>query len=113
MLNAPELANFFEQRSTEYNRASTTGTWDEAFASMEYYDVYGQAGCSQCQVAKHLLDKHGYEYTYHDLTGDAGTKEDLMECTGARSMPMIFKDGDFLGSVFDLKAHLESLHPNL
>ncbi len=32
MLNATEHANFFEQRATEYSRAATAGTWDEAFA---------------------------------------------------------------------------------
>jgi ribonucleoside-diphosphate reductase beta chain len=32
MLNAPEHTNFFENRSTEYSKASTVGTWEEAFA---------------------------------------------------------------------------------
>jgi ribonucleoside-diphosphate reductase beta chain len=32
MLNAVEHANFFENRATEYSRASTAGTWDEAFS---------------------------------------------------------------------------------
>jgi ribonucleoside-diphosphate reductase beta chain len=32
MLNAVEHTNFFENRSTEYSRASTTGSWDEAFS---------------------------------------------------------------------------------
>jgi ribonucleoside-diphosphate reductase beta chain len=32
MLNAVEHTNFFENRSTEYSRASTAGTWEEAFA---------------------------------------------------------------------------------
>jgi ribonucleoside-diphosphate reductase beta chain len=27
-----EHANFFENRATEYSKASTTGTWEEAFA---------------------------------------------------------------------------------
>jgi len=31
MLNAVEHANFFENRSTEYSRASTSGSWEEAF----------------------------------------------------------------------------------
>ena len=31
MLNAVEHANFFENRSTEYSRASTIGSWEEAF----------------------------------------------------------------------------------
>ena len=34
MLNAVEHVNFFENRSTEYSKASTTGTWDEAFEGM-------------------------------------------------------------------------------
>jgi len=33
MLNAVEHANFFENRSTEYSRASTTGSWEEAFSA--------------------------------------------------------------------------------
>ena len=32
MLNAVEHANFFENRATEYSRASTQGSWEEAFA---------------------------------------------------------------------------------
>ena len=31
MLNGIEHTNFFENRATEYSKASTTGTWDEAF----------------------------------------------------------------------------------
>ena len=32
MLNSLEHANFFESRATEYSRAATQGTWDEAFS---------------------------------------------------------------------------------
>lgn len=32
MLNAVEHANFFENRATEYSRAATQGSWEEAFA---------------------------------------------------------------------------------
>lgn len=32
MLNGVEHANFFENRVTEYTKAATQGTWDEAFA---------------------------------------------------------------------------------
>ncbi len=31
MLNAVEHANFFENRATEYSKAATQGTWDDAF----------------------------------------------------------------------------------
>jgi ribonucleoside-diphosphate reductase beta chain len=36
MLNAVEHTNFFENRATEYSRASTTGTWEEAFAGQVF-----------------------------------------------------------------------------
>jgi ribonucleoside-diphosphate reductase beta chain len=32
MLNAVEHTNFFENRATEYSKASTTGSWEEAFS---------------------------------------------------------------------------------
>ena len=32
ILNAVEHTNFFENRATEYSKAATQGTWDEAFA---------------------------------------------------------------------------------
>ncbi|MFV9991921.1 MAG: ribonucleotide-diphosphate reductase subunit beta, partial [Candidatus Midichloria sp.] len=32
ILNAPEHTNFFENRVTEYAKAATKGTWEEAFA---------------------------------------------------------------------------------
>ena len=39
MLNAVEHANFFENRSTEYSRASTTGSWEDAFADFVSADL--------------------------------------------------------------------------
>ena len=32
MLNGVEHVNFFENRATEYSKAATRGTWEEAFA---------------------------------------------------------------------------------
>lgn len=34
ILNGIEHTNFFENRATEYSRASTTGSWDDAFADL-------------------------------------------------------------------------------
>ena len=41
MLNGVEHANFFEARATEYSKAATQGTWEEAF---EASDATRQAG---------------------------------------------------------------------
>jgi ribonucleoside-diphosphate reductase beta chain len=35
MLNSVEHANFFENRVTEYSKASTTGSWEDVFADMD------------------------------------------------------------------------------
>lgn len=38
ILNAPEHANFFENRVTEYAKSATKGTWDEAFSEFKGKD---------------------------------------------------------------------------
>ena len=43
MLNAVEHANFFENRATEYSKASTTGTWEDAFDSPQSDPMAGIA----------------------------------------------------------------------
>ena len=37
MLNGVEHTNFFENRATEYSKASTKGTWEEAFHNINDY----------------------------------------------------------------------------
>ena len=46
MLNAVEHANFFENRATEYSRASTQGSWEEAFADSVFETVQPQGALS-------------------------------------------------------------------
>jgi len=35
ILNGVEHTNFFENRVTEYSKASTTGTWEDVFAQID------------------------------------------------------------------------------
>ena len=35
ILNGVEHTNFFENRVTEYSKASTTGTWEDVFAEID------------------------------------------------------------------------------
>lgn len=42
MLNGAEHANFFESRATEYARAATEGTWEDAFAEDVFSGNYGK-----------------------------------------------------------------------
>ena len=42
MLNGAEHTNFFENRATEYSRASTEGNWEEAFEGDIFSGNYGK-----------------------------------------------------------------------
>ena len=42
MLNGAEHTNFFENRATEYSKASTQGTWEEVFANDVFAGNYGK-----------------------------------------------------------------------
>lgn len=108
VLNAPEFVNFFEQRSTEYSRGATVGTWEEAFADLDgepeaHYTIYGQVNCSFCVQSKILLDMKGVVYNYIDITDDVAKKHDLYEQYQIRSMPVIFKNEKYLGGFMQLQ----------
>jgi ribonucleoside-diphosphate reductase beta chain len=42
MLNGAEHTNFFENRSTEYSKASTQGSWEEVFDDSVFSGTYGR-----------------------------------------------------------------------
>ncbi|PZQ47237.1 MAG: ribonucleotide-diphosphate reductase subunit beta [Micavibrio aeruginosavorus] len=42
MLNGAEHTNFFENRATEYSKASTGGTWEEVFSDGIFTGTYGK-----------------------------------------------------------------------
>ena len=42
MLNGAEHTNFFENRSTEYSRASTQGSWEQVFSEDVFAGTYGR-----------------------------------------------------------------------
>lgn len=115
MLNGVEFVNFFEGRPTEYSRAATQGSWDQAFnihtkgyvMTDEKFVIYGQKGCGQCVRATRALDQVQREYEYIDLTGKDEEKLALKEKHGAMSMPIVFQGETFIGGIFDLEKLLE------
>ena len=88
ILNAPEHTNFFEQRVTEYSKAATKGSWDDALDDHKY-TIYGQEGCKYCVEVKTLADKLGLSYTYVDLTNSPEQKEALYKEYGVTTVPII------------------------
>ena len=43
MLNGAEHTNFFENRATEYAKASTQGSWEEVFSDDLFAGNYGKS----------------------------------------------------------------------
>lgn len=114
LLNAPEMANFFEQRVTEYSKAATTGDWADALTETNYV-IFGQQGCKWCEKARNLMELHEISsYTYVDMTHKSDLKKEVYEKSGQETVPVIYRDnnGDsdcvtLIGGYTDLEAYLK------
>ena len=51
MLNGAEHVNFFENRATEYSKASTQGTWEDVFSNDVFAGKYGKKEDKDGQIA--------------------------------------------------------------
>lgn len=77
------------------------------------YVVYSKEQCPQCTQAVTMLRAKGQEFTVLKL-GEDYTREELFEkCpVPVRSVPQIFKDGEYVGGVQELRALLGELSTN-
>lgn len=68
------------------------------------YVIYSKPNCGQCTDAKNLLEKHNQEYQYLTLNVDY-TLTQFFEVAPAshKSFPLIVKDGEYFGTLFDLQ----------
>jgi len=65
--------------------------------------VWSQANCLACNQAKNLLDIKGIPYQVKML-GENATKQELLEAVpGARSVPQIFLNGEYVGGLPELR----------
>ena len=65
--------------------------------------VWSQANCPACNQAKALLDAKGIAYEVKML-GENATKQELVEAVpGARSVPQIFLNGEYVGGLDALR----------
>jgi glutaredoxin 3 len=67
--------------------------------------MWSKNGCPFCVMAQKLLEKKGYEVEERKL--DFGwNREQLLEAVpGARTVPQIFLDGEYVGGHDDLVKH--------
>ena len=69
--------------------------------------IYSKDKCQQCDTAKLLCQMKGVEFVVKKLDVDY-TKEDVIALVPqARSFPLIFKDGEYLGGLVELRQSLK------
>ena len=74
--------------------------------------VWSSVGCAWCDKAKTLLKSKGIAYE-EKLIGSVYKKEDLLEAVpGARSVPQIFLDGEYVGGFDQLAIRLRGTERN-
>lgn len=65
--------------------------------------VWSQANCPACNQAKNLLDIKGIPYEVRMLGENATKQELLVAVPGARSVPQIFLNGEYVGGLPELR----------
>jgi glutaredoxin len=71
--------------------------------------IWSKFMCPYCDQAKMLLRKHGYEVEEKKV-GDGYLKEDLLEAVpGARTVPQIFIENEYVGGFEELKKKLSAV----
>jgi glutaredoxin len=74
--------------------------------------VWSSVGCTWCEKAKALLKSKGIAYEERKI-GSGYQKEDLLEAVpGARTVPQIFLDGEYIGGFDQLAIRLAETKPS-
>lgn len=60
--------------------------------------VYSTSWCGPCKSVKALFDKNNITYEVVDIEEDREAMHFLMNETGKRTVPQIFRDGEYLGT---------------
>ena len=71
------------------------------------YTIYSKDDCQQCDVAKLICSMKGVEFEVKKLGVDFNRDEILSLAPNTRSFPVLFKDGELLGGLEQLKNNLK------
>ena len=71
---------------------------------MPSIEIYSRASCQFCYAAKRILLMRGLSFEEISLDREPGRLEEMVERTGARTVPQILIDGDSVGGFQDISA---------
>jgi len=70
--------------------------------------VWSMNGCPYCDKAKALLENNGIKYEERNIMSEEWSKEQLLEAVpGARTVPQIFLNGEYVGGYNELYNYYE------
>ncbi|WP_462137235.1 glutaredoxin domain-containing protein [Candidatus Mycalebacterium sp.] len=67
------------------------------------FKIYTTKTCPYCIASKSLLDSKSIEYEEIDLTQDPGQRVKISEQYNWRTVPLILKNGEFIGGFNELE----------
>lgn len=111
LVSGKEHVNFFENKATDYSKASVTGSWDDAFSMFEEplaatpeWQVLSKPGCPYCVEAKELLASLGFTPVVQEHVSE----EDIaaFKAQGHRTFPQVYHHGNLVGGFTELQAYL-------
>lgn len=70
--------------------------------------IYGKPQCPNCDIAKNLLKSRNIGFDYKDISK---SQEDFnfLKNLGAKSVPMVFIEGQLIGGLNELKNYMKEL----
>lgn len=71
------------------------------------YTIYSKDACQQCDAAKLICSMKGVEFEVKKLDVDFSRDDILSLAPNTRSFPVVFKDGELLGGLEQLKSSLK------
>ena len=72
--------------------------------------VWRNLGCSYCEQAKKLLQSKNIEYEERNIAHGTWTVQQLQEAVpGARTVPQIFLDEEYVGGYQELETKLKNI----
>lgn len=111
LVSGKEHTNFFENKATDYAKASVVGSWDDAFSMFEdagalpsEWQVLSKPGCPHCVDAKNLLASLGFTPVVQEHVSD----EDItaFKAQGHKTFPQVYHNGTLVGGYSELKAYV-------
>lgn len=61
---------------------------------MKKVTIYSTPTCSFCSMAKDFFKEKNVEYTEHDVSTDAGKRQEMIEKSGQMGVPVIFVEDE-------------------